>query len=350
MAGLGFGLKPFFVLGLVAVESYLAISRGRAVWKRPQALAFFGTLLTYSIVLFVFTPEYFDVAQRFAAVYPHFNPLGSTLWPSSWRLLLVGSALAASSVIAKTGAREWAGVFGALGLGLTGAVYLTGKGWVYHWFPTVAISAALLAGAVGMFIVRLSLFYQSRIARPAIGLLVLLLAADTVSDPPSRIRCDREALRFVRERTRSGDSVLILSCWLHKSFPLVNEAGVGWGLRYPMILQIPAFYADGSWAESGYNPLATMSEPERRYIAEVALDFVRTRPAVLLVDDDPPDPNLVGFDYLKYFAQEPRFARELAAYEYVARLSSVRAYVRRDHRRAWAETTTRSSRRNPISG
>jgi hypothetical protein len=330
MAGVGFGLKPFFVLAPIAVELYLAICRRVAVWKRLQALAMLGTLLVYGVAILGFTPEYLDVARRFAAIYPHFNPLGSTLWPSSWRLLLVGGAVTASSVVAWSSARGWAGVFGALALGLTGAVYLTGKGWVYHWFPPVAVSVALLAGAGGMVAARFSLLGGRRMAAPLMALIVLLLAVDTVADPLSRIRGDREVLRFVQARTRPGDGMLILSCWLHKSFPLVNESGTVWGMRYPMILHVPAFYADGSWARGGYHTLAAMGGPERRYVDEVASDFVRTHPAVLLIDDDPPDPNLTGFDYLVYFAQEPQFARELAGYEYVARLSHARAYVRRD--------------------
>jgi hypothetical protein len=201
---------------------------------------------------------------------------------------------------------------------------------VYHWFPPLAVSVALLAGAVGMLAACSDFLNRRRLAGPLMALLVLLLAADTVVDPLDRIRGDRETLRFVRAHARSGDGTLILSCWLHKSFPLINETGAVWGMRYPMILQIPAFYADGSWARGGYHPLAAMSGPERLYVDEVASDFVRSRPAVLLVDDDPPDPRLVGFDYLAYFAQEPRFARELAGYEYVARISHARAYVRRD--------------------
>ena len=108
-----------------------------------------------------------------------------------------------------------------------------------------------------MLVAAVSVPEIAALAAPRLFLLAVLLAADTVSSRFYRVRPDRDVLAFLHDRTQPGDGVLILSCWLHRSFPLVNETGASWGMRYPMIMHIPAFYADGSWAGGRYHTLAS---------------------------------------------------------------------------------------------
>ena len=70
MAGVGFALKPFFLPAGLAVELILAARRGPKVWFRPQALAMAVVVLVYPALLLILTPQYLDVARRFAPLYP----------------------------------------------------------------------------------------------------------------------------------------------------------------------------------------------------------------------------------------------------------------------------------------
>jgi hypothetical protein len=96
-----------------------------------------------------------------------------------------------------------------------------------------------------------------------------------------------------------------------------------------MLLPVAAFYPEGSWSPGRYHVAAEMSGEERRFVKEVVDDFVKSRPALLLVDEDPPTPLHGGFHYLDYFGADPAFAWALRDYERVARTPSFVIYRRR---------------------
>jgi hypothetical protein len=327
LAGVGFALKPFFVLAAAAVELFLAARRGLRVWLRPEALAMAGVGLAYAVALITLAPEYFDVARRFAPLYPAHNPMGSTLVANSWRLGIVAAGVGLAWGACRKRAPGWAEVFGLLDLWLTAAVYLTGKGWDYHWFPPLALSWSIGLCAVALMLATTPVPKRRLIALASVG---LVLAPTTLSlqETASRRR-DFDTARLVREGTHPGDAVFVLSPWIHKAFPMVMEAGVVWGSRHPMLWQVAAFYPDECWKPGQYHSPAAMPGAEKRFFGEVVADFLQSRPSLLLIDDDPPRPLLAGFRYLDYFALDPAFARAMKEYEFVARTPSFAVYRRR---------------------
>jgi hypothetical protein len=337
-AGVGFALKPFFVLPALAVEGYLAIRRGPRVWLQPRALAIAVVFALYGVTLLAWTPNYFAVARRFAPLYPYHLPLGPVLWASSWRLGVIVPAIVAAWVLARRQAPEWARVFGLLAVGTVAAVYLTGKGWRYHWYPATSLAVALLAGSVSLFAARWPL--ERRQARMILVVAVVLpcLCFTTITEWRSISWRDPVALKLVHNQVGERDSMLVFSPWVHRSFPLVNETGAKWGMRHPMLWQIAAFHAGRPWIKGDYHRLESMSDPERRFVGEVVDDFARNRPVLLLVDNDPPTPKLKGFNYLEYFKNEPRFAKIMTDYQLVARTPCYRIYRLADWARA-ARTT-----------
>ncbi len=331
MAGFGFGLKPFFVPTVIAVEIYVAVRRGPRVWVRPQALALAAVFLIYGAAMVAWTPQYFDVARELAPLYPHHGPAGPVLLASSWRLVLVVGAVALAWFVGRRFAPEWGEVFGLLALGVTAAVYLTGKGWNYHWLPACSVAIALCMGSGVLLASQLRAGRLRRYAFVALALVPLAQATHSLCSSAT-LWHDRQPEQLVRRHVAEGESLLVLSPWLHRSFPMVNETGVGWGMRHPMLWQIAAFYADGSWSRGGYHALEAMTPPERRFVGEVAADFARSRPALLMIDDTPPRPSLPGFDYLRYFSADPRFARTLREYERLTCTITFRVYRRRPER------------------
>lgn len=332
LAGVGFALKPFFLPAAAAVEVYLATRRGRRVWLRPEALAMGAVFVAYAAVVAVWTPQYVPMARAYAPLYRHHGPMGPALLASSWRLPLIVAGVAAAWSVARRRTPGWAEVFGLLALGLTAGVYLTGKGWPYHWLPAVSIGAALACGAGALATLRLSPALRRAAAAVGLGVVAPALGGLSLLSTAAAWR-DESPFRMARDDVGPGQALLVLSPWVHRAFPLVNETGVAWGMRHPMVWPIAAFYADGSYRPGTYRPLAAMSAPEREFVGEVAHDFAQSRPALLLIDDDPPRPTLPGFDYLRYFAADPRFAHALAGYEPLTRTIHFRVYRRKESRR-----------------
>jgi hypothetical protein len=330
MAGVGFALKPFFVPAAIAVELFLMFRCHWQSWKRPQALALGAVVFAYVVAIVIGAPQYLAVARRFAPLYPHHMPGGPMLLASSWRLGVVVLAIVSAYALARREVPGWSEVFGLLALGLTASVYLTGKGWRYHWFPSIAIAGALLGGCGAFVAFRRQAAYGRTWPGALFGLGLVVLSALSVTDSVVERRRDTDAIRLVRRYARNGKAVLVFSPWVHQSFPMINETGATWGMRHPMLWQIAAFYANDAWVKGRYHALDAMSDPERRFLSEITEDFERFQPGLLLVNDDPPTPALPGFDYLEYMRREPRFAQALVHYEYATRTPSFRVYRRRD--------------------
>jgi hypothetical protein len=316
MAGVGFALKPFFVIPALLIEAFLALRRGPRVWRQPRAVTMRTVWVLYAIVMIVWTPQYFAVARRFAPLYPHHSPMGPALLSSSWRLVVIATAIVVAARLARGRVRDWACVFGLLTIGATAAVYLTGKGWRYHWFPAMSSAIALLAGCAT--VVASTWESDRRRARMLLLVAVVLpaLSVASINEWVSLAGGDPSVSKFVHDQIRPNDSLLVLSPWVNRSFPLVNETGANWAMRHPMLWQIAAFHVNERWRKGQYHSSESMSPAERDFVSEIVDDFVRNRPVLLLVDRDPPTPALKGFDYLEYFRSDRRFAEMLTCYEF----------------------------------
>jgi hypothetical protein len=213
LAGVGFSLKPFFVPIAAAVELWLATRRRWRVWCRPQALAMAGIIGLYGLLIACLTPQYFEVALRLAPLYPAHNPTGPKLIANSWRLGIVVAAMALAWASIRRRAPGFAEVFLLIDAWFTASLYLTGKGWDYHWFPPLAFSWSLAIGSAAMLL-EPALRRRTGLAAVVVSSLIVIPTALTIQETRSRLP-DRETARVVRDGTREGDAVFVLSPWIH---------------------------------------------------------------------------------------------------------------------------------------
>ena len=329
LAGVGFSMKPFFVFAGLAVELFLAARRGLRVWLRPEALAMAAVVFVDGVFLLILTPEYLDVARRFAPLYPAHNPLGSTLVASSWRLWIVAAAIGLAWAACRRRAPGWAEVVLLLDVWMTAAVYLTGKGWGYHWFPALAISWSIGIGAAAMLLVRVA------------GRRTWMLGAAMVGPCPDPDGARPPGDRRAAPRRRDGpDRPRRVAPGRRRARPLpLAPQGVPDGERVGRDLgdAAPDALADRGGLPGGDLGLRPLSQARRDASRGAASSSARSRPSflahrpkLLLVDDDPPTPLLTGFRYLDYFSLDPAVARALRGYEFVERTPSFVVYRRRD--------------------
>jgi hypothetical protein len=326
MAAVGFALKPFFVLALVGVELYLVRRRGGRILLRPQAVAMAIVLALYAAALVVFTPEYFTFVWRWYAIYRAYQPYQGVLRAGTWRLGVLAAAVLGAHVLLRGRASEWARIMIVLALMLTLGVYLQGKGFLYHWYPAIAITAVLLALAVTAAFLR---WWPRRwVLRPefALALAVPLACLDSNLSWSGGQYRDLGAYDIVRKYAKD-DAIGVLSTYVYTVFPMVNETGVRWASRYSSLWQIPGFYQAQGWTH--YRTPEEMSELERALVDSVAADLERTRPAILFVDKSPPTPAMEGFDYQAYLAASPRFARILEDYRFLVNTANYRVLERK---------------------
>ena len=327
MAGIGFSIKPFFLPAFLAVELYLAVRRGPRVWGRAQGLAVWACFGAYATTILLHTPEYFPFAWSVREVYRKFHPYGQDLFGM---LLWIPEFLAVSIVLAKAllrrPARGWSDVLGLLGLLLTAGVFAQSKGFLYHWYPVLAIALVLLYVSVTALALRFA--RPIRWAGPSAGLSLLFPASCACAvvfwSFVGSVTWDAKLDRAMRDQGR-GDSVYALSCLSHW-LCVAERNGMDWASSICPIWPVQAYYDPSTWRPGGYHAWDEMSDGERQFLSRVVADLERARPGLLLVDKQPPSPEMAGFDFLDYLRRGPRFSSVMGGYRYVGESERYHVY------------------------
>lgn len=337
LAALGIGMKPHFALLPVAVELVLLLPPGR--WRRlrdPSPWAIVAIGAAYLAATLVWLPEYVGVMVPLVARYYHaFDPaavLALAAQPEMLTLIGAWVALAAATawrggVIARVAA---AAVGGALLAGL-----LQAKPWDYHYVAAVGLMY-LLAGVLVVDIVGRRVRLGAAPALAA-GLLVGMAAWSGALSPPFAAQLafrDSPAGRLlpIVRAEAGGQPVLWLTASIYPQFPVLNEAGSRMAMRFMSLWLLPAIYGEGPARPTAapYNDPAAMEPAETLVYRSVIDDFLRLRPALVLVQDAERDGGFNGrpFDYLEYFRRDPAFARAWTGYRLLTRVDGVRIFKR----------------------
>jgi hypothetical protein len=338
LAGIGFAIKPHFLMAWLVVELYALIRRRRVVATLPH-LAVITIFVLYGAAVFLFERDYLRLARLGAIAYTRMsvtNPRALLLLPAA--LWSIGAILAVALLLPRTPYRELFRVLGAATTGFLIVVLVQAKGWAYHWLPAATITGVILPLLLWSWVSQLARERLKRITTAlSFGALVLLtvLTVGKFSDAEAhRQRMQGKAYLLPRmieliERYAHAGPIAALSTNMQVAFPLVNYTDVKWGMRFNSLWLLPGVYPEytpGSKIE--YHTFAAMPAAERYLFNAVVEDLVRTRPTILIVDTLPPGYVLHGFDYLTYFGRDARFAALMMAYHEVGAIERYRIFVR----------------------
>ncbi len=338
MAGLGFALKPYFLLLPIALEIHLLlVGRQLARLLRPETFGLAGAGLLYGLTLVWFTPDYLTQVVPFALEVFQQGFMGSPA-VALWRLetlflpvlVVLHLATRRSSRIAVL-----ADVFVLAAACLFLSYLLQMKAWSYQLYPTTA-SMVLAFGAI-LFGGRKADAGPSptgrrgrivRAAAPTAAAMLLILAAVGVLRGGYQSEFVERLAPVVRKHA-SGGAIYIFSSNVSAAFPLVNETGVRWASRFPMQWLVPGLVRRrANLAQQGAAAPEGLREVERYTRDAVVADLTRW-PAALIMVDDRRDKSYFGgfaFDYLEFYSADPRFARILARYEKIDRIGDYDVY------------------------
>jgi hypothetical protein len=310
-AGIGFAIKPFFLLAWLAVEGLLVRRLGRDAPMRLESIALFSVLAVYSVSLLAFAPEYFGVITEAAAL-----GLDRYDMPVSWlfwnRAVGVGIAAACAFAVWRPPERALHGVLLTAAAALWAGAAAQRRGWNYHFLPLE------LAASCSLVFLAMSVLVSSRPAesvwRPrtlAIGWLVVLAGSATaaaiplVREPSPRAAFLARLAEAVREGS-AGRPVLSLSTAVWPTYPVLNAIGVASTSRYSCLWQLPAFEFAASRPR----------DAEARFLDAFFEDLSRRPPALIVVDRSRVKQGFASreFDLLAYFGRDPRMAPVLAEF------------------------------------
>ena len=282
-AGLGFALKPFFVLPLLLGEFLLWRRRGRADALVRQELVAIGVVFAgYAIAVAVAAPGWLATAREFWPLYGAYRP--ATLYDVVTRQGVV-LAIALVALLAWVSSRRAADPASQLGNALAAALagFLVAmlaqrKPWIYLAIPSGVLSLMLLVAVVLETAGRVQ-SPAGRLARAALVLLTglrvaryawWLVHAPVLSATDRRALADYTGLRAALDSMPPGTTMAALSPTHGVTFPLVQDLEARWTMRLPSL-----------WpAISGAAQDRATQDRLRSIVAE---DIMRHRPEVLLV-------------------------------------------------------------------
>jgi hypothetical protein len=341
LAGVGLSIKPHFLLFWLAVEAILAVRRGWRMVFRPEALAIAAVGLSYAVAILTITPDYLPWIQRIASIYYGAGRSSLASLASEPGSILTALALLTFWILKpRADAGRRLEVILAANLALLVVAVLQIKGFSYQFYPAMATAVLLLGWLLVEFadppasLARIVFF-----VRVVVVLLMVSVLASRVRESIGwRGRPDQSdtnlgrMIRVSLEQARGG-SVFAFSPALAASFPMVNYSGVGWASRHPALLFLPGCYPEASGTGQAV-PLHRpdqMREGERFLFDSVINRLLEDRPMLLFVDETGTPLAFEGrkFDYLGYYAQDPRFAQFLRDYEPFTEVDQFQVYRRK---------------------
>ncbi len=338
VAGVGFALKPHYLLVPLALEVYrLAITRGRSSILRAELLGLGTALVAYAVVLYLVTPDYLTRIVPYALeVYnvAYRNPLWINLLRVETFMLPLGCV-----VHLVTRRRQTAPHAGDIFLIASASFFVAYvaqmKGWDYHLYPA---SVYLMLGYASLFLNGLTGRRENKAEiknnslTPGVAVAALVVAALLVASDASKFGYKNRFTDIMTpyvERYAANGSIAVLGANVWPGFPMVNYSQVGWSSRFSSLWLLPG--AMQKRFKGAAKNHALLDEMEAFTRDAVVADFSSDMPDLVFVDDRDEKTYFgqVRFDYLDYFGQDPRFARIWSDYVWVAEVVGFDIFRRR---------------------
>jgi hypothetical protein len=324
--GLGFGLKPHFLLAWLAVEIVVLTGRGRHAWKRPEVFAAAAGLVAYGGLVLLTAGAYLQVARDVGDVYGGLNSAPAVLLRLREVQLWIVAAAVFAAIRQSPGDRLPAVLFAAA-TGYLLAALLQLKGWGYHLYPARAFVLLFLLASAASILERLpaaaSLLrggYRGLAAVFGAALLVASVRYVAEARTPATPDLVTPFVRAVRTHAPGGPvAVLSMRTLIYPAFPAVNYAPASWSLRHNSLWFLQGFYAGQDLRAGGplqaHHPDA-MAPRERKFFDEIVHDLCASPPRLLAIEQPAPaaPAGRRALDLRAYYAQSPRAQRLFGAY------------------------------------
>ncbi|MGH6912619.1 MAG: hypothetical protein ACREH3_02805 [Geminicoccales bacterium] len=326
VAGVGFAIKPYFLLVPAALEVLLLWrTRRRVALVRPETLALGIVVASYAAAIAIFTPGYLTRAVPYALeVYDAYHTsLRSVLTKRQAFLLPLLILVHCRTRRALAPAQAAVGdVFSVSAAALFVVYLMQMKGWSHHLYPTTAM-LAMLSGTIAM---AASAAFPLRMVVLATGLAFVVQAAVT-SD--IRFPVMDRLMPYVRQHAEGG-SIYFFSSHVRAGFPMTVYADVEWASRFPALWLLPGI-ARSRHAAARDADTELLAEIERFTTDAVIADLSASLPELVFVDVRPRKRwyGDIDFDFIAHFSADPRFAAVWARYERIGGEQGFEIYRRR---------------------
>lgn len=352
LGGIGFMMKPYFLLAWIAVE-LVALRRYSVstLVGRHRNRVVVGLLFAYGAAVLLLEPDYLALVGELSGVYtafpvrPWYAEVIHETTLTTAAVLVV--ALTTCRLTGCVGDRAVL-VGGASAFAFLLAAIIQNASWGYHFLPARGVTVLFVfycsyrvlsdrrdglawTGSLATRVAGYALLFCA-------GALAIQLASATgiavkriagIANPPGH-----QLKEAVARWTEPGDRFAVLSTYLSTSFPLVNESDLEWVLSEPSLWWVVAVYstADPSGTKIEHRAPPEMGRSERAFYLGV-IDRLATRsPSVLAIAT--PEANGEDFtpgyslDIVSYFRQDSVFDSLMKRYRQIGVIDGFGLYLR----------------------
>ncbi len=331
LAGLGIGVKPYFVCVPILLECWLmANKRNPFSWLRTEALVLISLLAVYVFMVWVLTPGYFTIVLPDAlSNYSGFSTTFGDFFLASLKILVPTLACLVLSFLAcRTSFKNlYVQVFYVAAAGFFLAALMQKKAWSYQLYP---VSFYLILAA-GYLLIRTSgkthypFFRNAAVACMIIAVVMpsFRYVVESTSQNGTSERVGRLSSLF-GEGQDSTKTVFAFITSPRDVHPAVMRSGAYWAGNSGVQVYLPASLSatDKTEANARLHEIARRHDLQtiaRLLVAQPDLLLFQTGPGRLAIHDD-------AFSYLTHYSSYPQFAKLMEAYCEQERLYSYRVF------------------------
>lgn len=344
LAGIGFVIKPYFLLTFIIMESYLMIRRKNLLtWLRPEIFIIVLVGFSYFFAMLVFTPDYITKVMPLLIKYYYIG------FSQPWYLVVSNGTVLFSvfSCVIYLALRHYCRCKNIMDiLVLATVVFLIEYGtqraiWYYHIIPALSTATLLLTTlASDLFtnptniallsasnhknkITILHSFFMVFLLFPIITASYHLIGAVAGKQHSTRY----QFIELFNDHAK-GDSVYFFSDLMTPLYPLVDYSHTISASRYPCLWMFLSIEL------KSHKPLNTeertnLYRDQKLFVNTVIEDLMKHSPALIFVQLKSPNWNRdinVSVNYLKIFSQDPRFKSIWENYEFLEVLGDYAVY------------------------
>lgn len=342
LAGIGFALKPHFLLTFVFIEIYLIIKTQKlSTWFRSEAVIVVFIVLAYLTSIFLFMPKYIT------AVLPYvWNFYLNTVKESFFELVVnsIGITWLAAVIFyfvlrKKIIDSDVYAIMVIANIGFMLVYLLQGRSWYYHAIPMFTISILLLLLFCARCIQKINSLPSASFKYYWINLYLIIsiivlfplffiyrLTTFNVNKKNSQQSYINQLIQFVKNYPVKG-SIYFFSASVVPSSTVVDYARVTSASRFPSFWMLPGIIKI-QHSKLNDNKLKMIDDANYFITQAVVEDFERNSPQLVFVDSlkYPSNFGTYPFDFIKYFSQDPKFKRIWSNYRYLEHINIYSVY------------------------
>jgi hypothetical protein len=343
LAGIGFNIKPYFLINWAVIECYLLFTHRRISYVfRPEALLVISVTVAYFVSIVIFTPEYiYKVLPLITRLY-----YATFAQPLYFILMFPQSSLTIAILLICYPIQRYlqSKVFINL-LYVSAIVQLIialyqRTIWYYHFYPALGLIALLavflLLNILQAKTVLIKAGLKKTIYRLTVGTVVFILISilaftywvTVVAFAFNNINIQREMIQII-QREGKGGPVYFFSDEMITAYLVVDYAKVENASRFPCLWMFTKF-AKLAPVHSGPKAQALLQLQNNFFIPAVVDDLLRYKPTLIFVLTPAADlaHNGVHPDYIKIFSHDPRFGEFWRHYLYIGTVENYYVYKR----------------------